>query len=57
MSGSGREARTDVREWSEACLDVREWCGGPSGCPGVVGRHCQMSGCGREALADIREWS
>ena len=37
MSESGRDALPDVREWS----------GGPPGCPGVVGRPCQMSGSGR----------
>ena len=35
MSGSGREALPDVREWS----------GGPPGCPGVVWRPTQMSEC------------
>ena len=47
MSGSGREALTDVREWS----------GGPNRCPGVVRRPFRMSGSGREALQDVREWS
>ena len=54
MSGSGRDALGDVREWS----------GDPPGCPGVVGRHSRMSGSGwetfpdvREAHPDVREWS
>ena len=47
MSGSGREAFPDVREWS----------GGPAGCLGVVGRPCRMSGSDREAIPDIRDWS
>ena len=60
MSGSGREALPNVREWS----------GGPPRCPGVVvkpsrmsGRPVRMSGSGREAIpdaqetiSDIREW-
>ena len=45
MSGSGRLAH----------LDVREWSGGPAGCPGVVGRPSRMSGCDQEALPDDRE--
>ena len=57
MSGIGREAFPDVREWS----------GRPRGCPGVVGRPSRMSGNGREALRmsgigrkalqDDHEWS
>ena len=47
MSGSGREAIPDVREWS----------GGPPGCPGVVGRPSRMSGSGQEALPNVRAWS
>ena len=47
MSGSGRVA----------LLDVREWYGSPPGCPGVVGRPTRMSGNGREALEKVREWS
>ena len=46
MSGSGREALPDVREWS----------GGPPGCLGVVGRTSRMSGSSREVLPDVREW-
>ena len=47
MSGRGREALLDVREWSE----------GLPGCPGVVGRRSQMSLSGREALPDVWERS
>ena len=53
MCVSGREALPDVREWS----------GGPFGCPGgspecpeVVGRPSRISGSGREALPDVWEW-
>ena len=45
MSGSGLEALMDVREWS----------GGPHGCPGVVGRPSQMSGNSRESLQEVWE--
>ena len=44
MSGSGREALPNVREW----------LGGPPGCPGVFGRPFRMSGNGREANLDVR---
>ena len=54
MSGSGRDSLPDVREWS----------GGLSGCPGVVGRPTRMferpsrvSESSREALRDVWEWS
>ena len=61
MSRSGLESLSDVREWS----------GGPPGCPGVVGRPFRMVGrparmstSGREAilngrvdLPDVQEWS
>ena len=47
MSGSGRVTLPDVREWS----------GGPPGCPGMVGRPSRMSGSGREAFPDVWEWS
>ena len=47
MSGSCREALSDVQKWSK----------NPPGCPGVVGRPLQISGSGRESLPDIREWS
>ena len=47
MSGSGREALGDVREWS----------GHPRGRAGVVGRPSGMSGSGREVLEDVRALS
>ena len=47
MSGNGRMALPDVREYS----------GGPHGCPEVVERLCRMSGSGQEALSDVLEWS
>ena len=47
MSGSGREALPNVREWS----------GDPHGFLRVVGRPSRMSGSGRESLLDVREWS
>ena len=40
-----------------AFLDVREWSGGPAGCPAVIGLPYRMSGNCREALPDVREWS
>ena len=45
MSGSGRVALRDIREWS----------GGPLGCPGVVGRPYGMFGSIRKVLLDIRD--
>ena len=47
----------------ESFPDVRNWSGGPPGCPGVVemsgrGREAsRLYGCGREALPDVREWT
>ena len=43
MSRSGWETLTDVREWS----------GGPPGCPGVIGRSSLMSGSGRVTLPNV----
>ena len=54
MPGSGREALPDVREWSGGPLGCPE---GPLGCPGVVRRPSRMSGSSREALPNVREWS
>ena len=45
MFGGGREALPYVREWS----------GGPPGCPIVVVRPSRLSVCGREALLDVQE--
>ena len=47
MSMSGREALKDVREWS----------GGPRGCPGVIGRPSRLSGSDWDALPNVRESS
>ena len=54
MSGSGREFRPNVPEWSRG---PHSCSGGPPGCPGVVGRPSWKSGSSREAIADFREWS
>ena len=43
MYGIGREALLGTLE---VIPDVREWSGGPRGCPGVYG----------EAIPDVREW-
>ena len=50
----GREALLDVHK---ARLDVQEWLGGPTGCPGVVVRPSWISGSSWEAFPDVREWS
>ena len=47
MSGGGRLA----------LLDVREWSGDPPRFVGAVRRPSRTSGSGREALLDVREWS
>ena len=57
MSRSGREAISDVREWSEMTPGCPGEVVRPSRCLGVVGSPSQMSGCGREALPDVQEWS
>ena len=46
MKGSGRLALPDVREWS----------GGPSGCPGVVERVPRMPGSCQEVFPEVQEW-
>ena len=46
MSGSGRDALPEVREWSGYLEDLREWLGSPPGCLGVDRRPSRM-----------REWS
>ena len=55
MSGSGREALTNVRELSGGHLDDREWSVGPLGCPGVNRKHSQMTESGWESIPDVRE--
>ena len=67
ISGSGREALPDdrewsgvypdVREWSEANKNVREWSGGPSESPRVVLRPSWMAVTCQEALPNVRVWS
>ena len=64
MSVCCRETLLDVPEWWEAILDVRQYSGGPPGCPGahpgclgVVGRPFRIFGSGRKALPDDQEWS
>ena len=64
MSGSGRDALPDDREWSGGLGDIRECSQSPPecprvvelppGCPRVVGRPSQMSGSGRESIQDVR---
>ena len=46
MSGSGREALPNFREW----------LGGPPGLPAVFGRSSRIFESGRETLPDVREW-
>ena len=53
MSGSCRETLPNVQERWEALSDVREWSGGPPGCPGVVGRPRRMSGRGKKTLLNV----
>ena len=64
MSGSGREsipydqgALPNVRYSLVILPDVREWSGGPPGCPGIVGWPSRMSGSGRDSLPNVQEWS
>ena len=61
MSGSGREALPDVREWLGVLKYVRACSGGPPRCLEVVGRpsrtsgrFVQMSGSGREVIPNVR---
>ena len=71
MYGSGQQSLSNVREWSgdlhecperpSGCPRVverrvlREWSGGPPGCPGVVGGPYGFCGSGRETLPNGRE--
>ena len=41
----------------ESLSFVREWSGGHSGCPEVLGRPSRMSGSGRETIPDFRKLS
>ena len=54
MSGSSWEA---LLSGPESIPNVREWLGGPSGSPRVVGKPTRITRCGRETLPDIRELS
>ena len=38
----------------EAIPEVREWSGGPSRYPGLVGKLTRMSESGREALSEVQ---
>ena len=57
MSGSGREAISDIREW----LGGLPVCSGalrsPHECLLVVGRPSRMFGSGLEAFPNVRVWS
>ena len=67
MSGSGRAALLDVREWSGGPFGCTGVVGRLARCPGVVERLSQMTGVvgrlsrmsrsGREALLDVKDWS
>ena len=54
MSGTGREALPDVREWWNALQDVRQWSVSTPKCPGVVGSPSRKSRSGQEALPYVR---
>ena len=53
MSGIGREAVTDVWEWSGVSSVSLGVVGGHHGCPGVDERPSRMSGSGRKSLSDV----
>ena len=62
MSRSGPDTLPDVRKdlpmsgsGRKDLLDVREWSGGPPGCPGVVGRPFRMSRSGPDTLQDVQK--
>ena len=57
MSGSGREALSDVWEWSGGPRGFAGVVERPPGCPGVIGTPFRMSRSGREALPNVQEWS
>ena len=57
MSGSGRKAIPNVREWLVDPLECPGMVGWPPRCLGVVGRPSQISGSGRVSLPNVREWS
>ena len=55
MSGSGREALPDFREWSGESFKCPGVVGDPLKSPGVVGRPSRMTGIGRKVLTDVWE--
>ena len=57
MSGSGWEALLDVREWSGGPHGCPRVVGNPPMCPGVALTPSRMSQSGPDALQDVREWS
>ena len=57
MSGSGRKALLDIREWWVAFKNVREWTGGLHGCTGLVGRPSWISGSDQDAHPDVQQLS
>ena len=67
MSGNGREALPEVREWSGGLPKGLEVVGRPSRRSGSgrealqevqqVERHTRTSESGQEALPEVREWS
>ena len=57
MSGSGREALADVREWSGCPPGCQGLVGSPSRMSGSGWEAFRMSGSGWEALPDDQEWS
>ena len=57
MTGSGSKALSDVQEWSGCPPRYPRVVPGPPGCPGMVGRPCQMSESGQDFVLDVRKWS
>ena len=57
MSGSGREAVPDVREWSKDYLECLRVVKRPTQMSKSGRRPSRMSGSGREAVLDVQEWS
>ena len=55
MSVSGGRPSRISANGQEALSNIREWSGGPTGCPGVVGRPSLLSWSGRETLPYVWE--
>ena len=53
MSGCGREALPDIREWLGGPLECLGVVRRPFQCPGVVGRHFGRSRSGQETLPNV----